>query len=106
MATIDFTATAQNSKDLIEYFNDKGEVVKTYHISELDKYVEKNALSIYSVSANGKIGIDPNIIEKEMDMGTEAYIDENWLKVTQDFYNAMNQTEHIANTKPQQNRGI
>jgi len=106
MATIDFTATAQNSKDLIEYFNDKGEVVKTYHISELDKYVEKNALSIYSVSANGKIGIDPNIIEKEMDMGTEAYIDQNWLKVTQDFYNAMNPSEFKSENLPQQNRGI
>ena len=106
MATIDFTATAQNSKDFIEYFNDKGEVVKTYHISELDKYVEKNALSIYSVSANGKIGIDPNIVEKEMDMGTEQYIDQNWLSVTQDFYNSMNQNEFKSNNQVQQNRKI
>jgi len=103
---IKFSDTAQNNQDFIEYFNDKGEVVKTYHISELDKYVEKNALSIYSVSANGKIGIDPNIIEKEMDMGTEAYIDQNWAKVTQDFYNAMNPNEFKSMNQVQQTRKV
>jgi len=104
MNTIDFKATAQSDSGLVQYYNQSGDVVKTYDISELDKYVEQNALSIYSVSANGCIMSDPNIIESEVDMGTEEYIDKNWLSVTEEFYIHRNPSDFISRNTPNQRR--
>lgn len=83
---INFNFTRQNSNGEIEYFNSRGQSVKTYYLSQLNKWVQED-----------------NFIS---DDALNDYIDEHWLKVTQDFYNAMNQTEHIANTTPQQNRRV
>jgi len=83
---INFNNTVENGYGEIEFLTVRGISVRKYPVSKLDKFVSNKY----------------NINEEDL----TDYIDENWLSVTQDFYNAMNQTEHIANTKPQQNRGI
>lgn len=84
---INFNFTRQNSNGEIEFFNSRGQVVKIYPLSDLKAFVS-------------------NLIGTKHDDQINDHLDDLWQSVTQDFYNAMNQTEHIANTTPQQNRRI
>ncbi len=79
---INFNITRENEQGEVEYFNSRGQVVKTYPIQKLNIYV------------SGWIDID----------SISDYIDNNWLSVTQAFYNAMNPASFQSNNKPQQNR--
>jgi len=84
---INFNFTRQNSNGEIEYFNSRGQSVKTYSLSQLNKFV-----------------LDTTDLIDEEDVSN--HLDDFWLSLTQDFYNAMNPNDHKANTTPQQNRGV
>ena len=84
---INFNFTRQNSNGQIEYFNSRGQSVKTYNLSQLNKFV-----------------LDTTDLIDEEDVSN--HLDDFWLSVTQDFYNAMNPNEFKSNNQVQQNRKI
>lgn len=105
---IDFSATAQ-AADTIEYYNLKGEVVKTYQLSELEKFVTDNRLNIsYRHDAEGGTGMvcDPNTDFNEVEVHEllSEYIDNNWLEVTEKFYIANNESAFKSANREQQTR--
>lgn len=101
---IDFSYTAQNNQAEIEYYSVRGQIVKTYPLSDLEKWVYMHGLNLTSVSANGCITSDPNIIEREIEIDIDAYIDDNWKSLTEQFYMAMNPQEYQSNNRPQQTK--
>jgi len=101
---IDFSYTAQNQQAEIEYYNVRGQIVKTYPLSELEKWVWMNGLNLTSVSANGCIISDPNIIEKEIEEDIDTYIDNNWRSITEAFYNSVNSPKFKSHNSHKQTK--
>lgn len=92
---IDFKAT-QSTNDKVDFLNERGEVVKSYPITDLDLFVYNNSLNItYNNSTN------PNQEDEVIEIGIEKYIDDNWFYVTELFYKDMNKSEFQANGTPQ-----
>lgn len=79
---IDFSATAEQN-GIIEYYNQNGEVVKTYPIEKLDNFVYEHGMNK-----------DEESVEK--------YIDNNWSMVTEVFYNEFNPSGHVAKNTEQE----
>ncbi len=79
---INFNITRENQQGEVEYFNSRGQVVKTYPIQKLNDFV--------SMFQSDEIIAD--------------FLDENWIRTTTNFYNEMNPTSFQSNNKPQQNR--
>jgi len=100
---IDFKATSEKH-GIVEYYNVRGNSVRTYELSRLEEWVIKQGLNLHSESANGCISSDPSIIEKEVETDITDYLDLNWRSVTEDFYNAMNPNEYKSQNKPQQTK--
>lgn len=86
---IDFKCTFDD-KDKINFCNEDGEVVKSHLISQLEDYVISNNLNVITISANGFVSIDPDIIEKEIITPVSKYIDDNWFILTEQFYSHVN----------------
>ena len=96
---IDFKAT-HSDNDLINYCNDIGQVLKTYPMSELEKYVADNHLNLtYDHIGEGWDLDDPNTWSEEIEVlqPVNEYIDENWDEVTEKFFNSVNKSEYKAN---------
>ena len=68
---INFNFTRQNQHNEVEYFNSRGQIVKTYYLSELNSFVSERT----SLVTQDEIS---------------DHIDENWVAVTQSFYNSKN----------------
>jgi len=106
---IDFKHTSQNSQNQIEYYNVRGQVVKTYQLSQLELWViEQDLLNTGEIEEIAECDNPFSKHYKLMDHpiydDLDNYIENNWDKVTEDFYNAMNPTEYQANNKPQQTK--
>lgn len=90
---IDFKATS-SLNDEIQFYNEKGHVVKSYPISELEQYVISNQLNVIteSVSLNGKSQFDPDVIEQEIVtvVPVSVFIDDEWFSLCEKFYNSKN----------------
>lgn len=99
---IDFTSTAQNNQAEIEYYNVRGQIVKTYNLSDLENFVMVHGMNFTSYSTNGCLSSDPNIIEEEIELDLDAFIDNNWVLLTTKFYNFRNNEDFSSNNKPQQ----
>jgi len=103
---IDFKYTAEKNR-IVTYYNVRGQQVKTYELWQLEKFVTDNKLNLsYDWDSECGTGMvsDPNtdFTEKEVYQDVTDYLDENWDKVTEDFYNAMNHTEFKSENKPNQ----
>jgi len=90
---IDFKATS-STDTLIEYYNNRGELVKTYQLSELEQYVVSNELNVTTetISLNGKSQFDPEVLEQEIltVVPLDVYIDLEWFDLTEKFFNYKN----------------
>lgn len=100
---IDFKSTGEQH-GVIYYYN-----VRQYPLSKLEEWVKKNNLNLsYEHDSEGGTGMvsDPNtnFAEKEFYQDMTDYLDNNWAKVTEDFYNAMNTNEYKSQNKPQQTK--
>ena len=105
---IDFKYT-EESKGVISYVNQNGDVVKTYPLFELEQYVEANSLNImYEVESEGGTGMvcDPNTAFNEVEViqPISDYIDDNFDQVTKDFYMAKNPSEFKPTNRVQETR--
>jgi len=103
---IDFKYTEEKNR-IVTYYNVRGQQVKTYELWQLEKFVTDNNLNLsYVCDSDGGTGMvsDPNtdFTEKEVYQEVTDYLDENWDKVTEDFYNAMNPTEFKSQNTPNQ----
>lgn len=83
---IDFNYT-EKQNGIITFVNEKGEAVKRYALSELEQYVKDKLLNLDYKWIQNEKG-EPEEIEVCQDI-TE-YIDENFEKLTEDFYNFKN----------------
>lgn len=105
---IDFTSTSEQH-GVVEYYNVRGNSVRTYELSRLEEWVKKNNLNLsYDHDSDGGTGVvsdpDTNFTEKEVYQDMTDYLDNNWAKVTEDFYNAMNPNDYKSQNKPQQTK--
>lgn len=89
---IKFNYTQQGENGMVEYLNEKFEVVRKYNLDELKNYVIINDLNfesrVINIAGSGQV-TDPTNIEKEIDLYTDVddYIDLHWEEVTEAFYN-------------------
>jgi hypothetical protein len=102
---IDFKST-YDQNDIIHFLNENGETVKTYAMADLESYVVGNGLNITTVSANGCISSDPNIIEEEIETPVTDYINDNWGLLTKEFYNFKNKEDFKSGNTEQETRRI
>ena len=107
---IDFRSTSE-AFGIIEYYNLKGETVKTYPLSDLELYVELKEyhIEVDTIITNGKKYWDPECEEEEISIETpiSEYIDDNWEWLTKEFYNFKNPINHLAkNTEQETLRSI
>ena len=79
---INFNITRENNNGQVEYFNSRGQAVKTYELHELNEWTQNETF----VS----------------DVFLTEYLDENWVDLTTRFYNAMNPTEFKSQNTPNQ----
>lgn len=93
---IKFNYTQQGENGMVEYLNEKFEVVRKYNLDELKNYV-------INIAGSGQVTYPTNI-EKEIDLYTDVddYIDLHWEEVTEAFYNFKNKEEFLSQNKPQQ----
>lgn len=98
---IDFTSTSWNEQNLIEFYNEKIQVVKTYPMEELEAYVTKKLLNLSYEWVEGEKG-EPK--EVEVYEPVIEYIDNNWDEVTKSFYMAQNPSEYQSANRIQETR--
>lgn len=98
---IDFTSTSWNEQNLIEFYNEKIQVVKTYPMEELEAYVTKSLLNLTYDHIEGENG-DPQ--EVEVYEPVSEYIDNNWDVVTKSFYMSNNPSEYQSANRIQETR--
>ena len=109
---IQFDHTNQTESGQIEFVNQNGDVVKTYPLSELEKYVTDNLLNMTyeTVDASGTTDLDsPDYYEGhviEVYEPVNKYIDNNWDEVTKAFYIAKNPYEFKSSNSPQETRRV
>lgn len=106
---IDFTSTAQNSQNEIEFFNVRGQIIRTYQLSKLELWVlEQDLLNTGDIEeiaeCDSPFSKHYKLLNHPIYDDLDNYIDNNWQKVTEDFYNDMNPTAFKANNKPQQTK--
>jgi len=104
---IDFSYTAQNSLNEIEYFNVRGQIVRTYQLSQLELWViEQDLLNTGEIEeiaeCDSPFSKHYALIDHPIYDDLDNYIENNWQKVTEDFYNAINPTEFKSENKPNQ----
>lgn len=104
---INFQNTAQNSQAQVEFFNSRGQVVKSYPLSVLEGFVIANKLNISSEhEAKGGTGMisDPNtdFIEKAVYEDVTDFLDRTWVETTKAFYIDRNPSEFESNNTPHQ----
>jgi len=104
---IKFSDTAQNSLNEIEYFNVRGQIVKTYQLNQLELWViEQDLLNTGEIEEIAECDNPFSKHYKLMDHPIydtlDNYIENNWRSVTEDFYNAMNPTEFKSQNTPNQ----
>ncbi len=86
----------QESNGIIEYVDQNGDVMKSYPIAELDKFVYEHGMNVTSVNpATPEDG-------ETTEISTEQYITDNWIIATTSFWNHMNPSAHVAKQTPQQ----
>ena len=103
---IDFTATSEQH-GVVEYYNVRGNSVRSYPLSQLEEWVIKNELHItQGYESKGGTGMisDPNTDFKLIDIEHDVadVLDNSWIELTAMFYNAMNPTEFKSQNTPNQ----
>lgn len=103
---IDFSYTSQ-SGEIIEFYDTRGMVVKTYPLSELEEFVICQELNVsYRHDAVGGTGMvcDPNTDFEEVKVHElpSKWLDDqdNFLSATEKFYNSINKSEFKSNNIP------
>ena len=102
---INFSYTAQNKFNEVEFYNTRGQVVRTYPLADLEDYVVENELNSYRIYVGGigaSIGPDAEVENKYMDVS--EYLDSFWATATELFYNHMYRSEFESKNLPQQTR--
>jgi len=91
----------QQTGDLIEYVDHKGDIVKSYHISALEQFVYEHGMNVMCL--NPATPEDGETTEITVDQ----YIDQNWVIATSSFWNDKNPSKHLAkNTSQETNRDL
>lgn len=107
---IDFKATHELNQ-VIGFVNDKGETVRTYPLSELEKFVSDNYLNLSYENDIEYIGHgdsrDPrNWDSSEIEVVTPVneWLDDldNFISATENFYNFKNPNEFVSANHEQQ----
>lgn len=103
-----FAHTAElNGK--IEFVNENGDTVRTYHLTELENFVIKRRLNDYHktehVSGTG-MPCDPNNVEREVSgyVPVNEWLDDldNFLSAAEKFYNFKNPHEFVSANREQE----
>ena len=86
---VDFSATWQY-KDVLGFVNERNETVKRYSVEDFEKWVSDNKEIPIPVADFDPMGTHSKWFGNYEGWLLETYIDDNFIQLTEDFYNSKN----------------